>query len=145
MIVITLALYFITLLIQRTASQLIDLDHSIKGDMVWLEFPRKLPYPFDKKVKDLPNTTPNLFSTSHGFKTTLSLPNDCYLSSSIRLRNGLVFVSHLCPLDPRTPPTDNVATNQIIITHVVNLEFKSREFKRVTTSIVGKCHDMKQY
>ena len=32
----------------------IDLDHTIKGDQVWLEAPNRIAFPFDKRIKELP-------------------------------------------------------------------------------------------
>ena len=56
-----------------------------------------------------------------------------------------MYVTHLCPFDPKVPPTDNVATNHILVTHIIDTQFRTREFKRITLSIIGKCNDMEYY
>lgn len=145
MLIFSTFFYLLINLFKFSKSTDVDLDHVIKGDEVWLNVPNKINFAFDKSVKDLPYSSPNLFSSTHGYKTTLSLPRNCYLSRSSRAGDGSVFVTHLCPENPSILPTNGVSTNQIIVTHQINSDFKSVEYKRITTSLFGKCNDMIHY
>lgn len=117
-------------LIELTWQVDIDVSQITKNDEIWLRVPEKFSVNYDRSVKDIEQTPPNLKAEIRKYSSTAIVENSCTLSTSARISSD-VFVALYC-------------SNSIIV-YKYNQNQQRTLFKVKSATLQGACSNMIYY